>query len=706
LTLYPGRLVQGQQYLLLMDEGFVFGVSGAGVEPFRGFDGTEEAVYGFQVDDRVAPRAIGATPTASHPFAARITVRVTFDEAVVGGTGSLTVTHQNTGEVLAFEIRPHLTATAVVVPVEGLEEGAIYEVLLPAGSVQDMFGNPCSMVRWRFEVVEDVVAPEVVRTVPAADGVLTDGGNQVVLTFSETVQAAEGHFQLTAEGDATPIFISTKDTAQVAVRDSMVTITFLAPLDKATKYSMSVTPGAIQDISGNAAVMPVLMFTSGGTTTTVEPQMIMSTRAPDFLAKFVAAQPTAAPVAPGNTIQDYLLLVVVLGGLVLLVLILCMCYACLAPKKPASVKYETSEPTAQDELPELAQVEVQVEGSDKPDKEKKARKSHRAKERAKERKSGKQTAFFDQLEAALIGNAGSPSTRARARASAKAAEAPESPVMVSKPEAAPPAGQDEGPEPEDDDDVQPGEQKEFSWSEYLERHPEEWKNAGVGDAAGSGQAGTAKAPPPVIRTSSEAEMDALDAELNALEATLPLPSPALTEPVVVKPPTDEPPRPKTAPAPSPAGPPAPPATSPATAQPPAAQPTAAPAAVAPPAGGMPGMAEEEAVEERAPIMKRGKVQKKEKAPKPKSSKGRKPKGAGAVQQAEEGDKEELPGLLGSAESASAADPSRTTQPVAAPLPPKPVPASPPPPARDPPAASLAADQFADELEMELADLGQ
>ncbi|MEI7934832.1 MAG: Ig-like domain-containing protein, partial [Chlorobiaceae bacterium] len=97
---------------------------------------------------------------------------------------------------------------------------------------------------------DDTVAPTLISSTPADNASAVGMDSDIVLTFSETVQAGTGDIVISDGTDTRTISIS--DATQVSISGSTATINPTATLNATSTYSVQMASGVIKDMAGNA----------------------------------------------------------------------------------------------------------------------------------------------------------------------------------------------------------------------------------------------------------------------------------------------------------------------------------------------------------------------------------------------------------------------------------------------------------------------
>lgn len=180
---------------------------------------------------------------------------MTFDEvldsASVPAGSSFTVSDNGTNiAVSAVSISGNfVTLTLAVTPT-----GTVAVSYAPpaTSTLRDAAGN--SVAAFSDQTLGiDSTAPTLVSSSPADNATGVAAGDNLVLTFSEAVQAGTGNIVITNAADATDTrTIAVTDTTQVTFSGATVTINPTADLRASANYNVQIAATAITDPSGNA----------------------------------------------------------------------------------------------------------------------------------------------------------------------------------------------------------------------------------------------------------------------------------------------------------------------------------------------------------------------------------------------------------------------------------------------------------------------
>lgn len=127
----------------------------------------------------------------------------------------------------------------------------------------------------------DTLAPTLVSSTPADNAIGVAPGADLVLHFSEAVQAGAGSILIYNSNGTVARTISVTDTSQVTLAGNSVTINPSSDLSAGSAYYVNVGSGALRDAAGNAwagiSNSTALSFTTASTTSTDDYPMSPST---------------------------------------------------------------------------------------------------------------------------------------------------------------------------------------------------------------------------------------------------------------------------------------------------------------------------------------------------------------------------------------------------------------------------------------------
>ena len=216
--------------------------------------------------DTTAPTLSSSVPAAdATDFAANSNIILTYSEPVLAGTGNITIT-PSAGAAITIAVTDAQVSIAgamvTIDPTNDLAMSTTYTLTIPAGAFMDVAGNKTAEATLSFSTAAalDTTAPsfDSSSSVPAADATDFPANSNIVLTYSEAVQAGTGDITLTPSGGAA-ITIAVGDT-QVTITGAVVTINPTENLELNTQYTLTVPAGAFIDAAGNKTAEETLSF--------------------------------------------------------------------------------------------------------------------------------------------------------------------------------------------------------------------------------------------------------------------------------------------------------------------------------------------------------------------------------------------------------------------------------------------------------------
>ena len=222
----------------------------------------DNVTWNFNTND-VTPPALTASPfvPADNSIGVALTtpLSITFNEAIQAGTGEIQLYDGSGALVEAYDVQtsPLITFLAGVLTIDptDLVLNTDYYVHVQPGAIKDMSNNNyagfTNNTTWNFNT-NDLVAPLAVAPFsPADDALNVPTTGNFSISFTEDVQiSATGLIEIfTAGGTLVESFAS--GSPQIAVNGDEVTFSTTNPLNENTSYYVHITPGFIEDLSGN-----------------------------------------------------------------------------------------------------------------------------------------------------------------------------------------------------------------------------------------------------------------------------------------------------------------------------------------------------------------------------------------------------------------------------------------------------------------------
>ena len=228
------------------------------------------------VADTTLPTVVSTVPTQNGTAVDGADIVLTYSEAVQRGTGSITITPTSGsgGTLIPVTDTVQVTIEGAVVtinPSNDLVASTPYTLTVPAGAFTDTSGNSAAELTLSFTI--DTTPPTFISSVPAADATGFNASSNIVLTFSEDVQAGSGTITLTPTMPTGGTTLMIDVTTGVSFFGATVTINPTADLAVSTTYALAVPAGAIEDLATNDAAIVDLSFS---TAAVINPVLISS----------------------------------------------------------------------------------------------------------------------------------------------------------------------------------------------------------------------------------------------------------------------------------------------------------------------------------------------------------------------------------------------------------------------------------------------
>jgi len=252
------NLQSGLVYFLTMESGVFKDMNN---NPYAGLRnvGHLTTMYYFAIADTEIPSVMSYSPAQGDTNAlATSNIVLTFNEYIQAGTGNIEFTKLG-GSVNTIPVHDNQVSVfeniVTINPTENLQHNSTYRVTLAKGVIRDDKPSTNDFpgifnATYEFKVPPDTGAPFVTQYSPtkAASGAAVD--ENIVLTFSEDVQAGTGYVILVPSSGPS-VTIPVVD-AQVTFAHSTVTIDPANPLTSGLEYDVQIGTGVIVDINGNS----------------------------------------------------------------------------------------------------------------------------------------------------------------------------------------------------------------------------------------------------------------------------------------------------------------------------------------------------------------------------------------------------------------------------------------------------------------------
>ncbi|MFA6901216.1 MAG: Ig-like domain-containing protein [Desulfurivibrionaceae bacterium] len=280
VTINPyASLAANTEYYLTIGSTAVKDLTG---NPFAGSSSTTALSFTTNTDG-IAPTLSSSTPTDNATAVGLSdSLVLTFSENVTAGSGNILIKKLSDGSTVETisvndaQVTFNGTTGVTINPTANLTNGTTYFVTMDSGVILDTTGNPYAGIfgatTLNFTTV-DTTPPMLSSSTPAdnATGILV--GNNLVLTFNETITLGLGDIVLkkTSDNSVIETFNAATGTGSaggtVTASGTGVTINPFANLASGTEYYVTVAATAVKDITGNfyagISSTTALSFTTG-----------------------------------------------------------------------------------------------------------------------------------------------------------------------------------------------------------------------------------------------------------------------------------------------------------------------------------------------------------------------------------------------------------------------------------------------------------
>jgi methionine-rich copper-binding protein CopC len=207
--------------------------------------------------DITPPTLVSSTPVDNTTgVAVTDNIVLTFSENVQAGSGNIVISDgaSDTRTIAIGDAQVSISgATVTINPTADLNSSTSYYVQVASTAIEDTSGNAYAGISNTTTLnftTADVIAPTLTSSTPSDDATGVAVTDNIVLTFSENVQAGSGNIVI-SDGSSDTRTIAIGD-AQVSISGATVTINPTADLNSSTSYYVQVASTAIEDTSGNA----------------------------------------------------------------------------------------------------------------------------------------------------------------------------------------------------------------------------------------------------------------------------------------------------------------------------------------------------------------------------------------------------------------------------------------------------------------------
>ncbi|MES2296970.1 MAG: Ig-like domain-containing protein, partial [Pseudomonadota bacterium] len=263
VTVNPaGDLAAGSAYYVNIGSGVLKDASG---NAFAGISGSGAFNFSTAASaDTTAPTLASSSPADNaSAVAVNADLVLHFSESVQAGSGNILL--YTSGGTLARTIAVTDSSqvsiagsTVTINPASDLAGASAYYVNMAGGVFKDLAGNAyagisgSTALNFGTAAALDTTAPVLLTSSPADEASSVAVGANLVLTFSETLQAGSGNILIYNSGGTLERTIAVGDTSQVSIAGSSVTINPSADLAAGASYYVNIASGVLRDVAGNA----------------------------------------------------------------------------------------------------------------------------------------------------------------------------------------------------------------------------------------------------------------------------------------------------------------------------------------------------------------------------------------------------------------------------------------------------------------------
>lgn len=213
-------------------------------------------------NDTTAPTVSSLNPADNATDVSITTnLQITFSETVVAGTGNINIKASSNDALLeAVDVTSNKVtisgSTATINPAANLANGTGYYVEVPQGGFKDAANNNFAGITdkttWNFTTAQaDNTAPTISSLSPADGASTVNIADNLVITFSENVQAGSGNIEIKKSADDQTQETISVTSQNVSINGAVVTINPSNDLAYMTDYYVQIAQGAFKDAANN-----------------------------------------------------------------------------------------------------------------------------------------------------------------------------------------------------------------------------------------------------------------------------------------------------------------------------------------------------------------------------------------------------------------------------------------------------------------------
>jgi methionine-rich copper-binding protein CopC len=256
VTINPtNNLASNTQYFVEVANGAIKDLAG---NNYAGF--SNAGTWQFTTADVAPPVVASLTPTnGATNVSLTNSFAITFNENIAQNTGTITIKRSSDNSVFETITLPSnlvsiSTVSAVINPINNLQNNTQYYIEISNGAITDLAGNVYAGFTgnstWQFSTPDDI-PPTVVSFSPDNGVTNASPTANLVMTFNENVQKGAGNIVIKRSSDNVTVETISVSATAVSIAGAVVTINPANDLPAGVQYYVEVVNGAIKDLANN-----------------------------------------------------------------------------------------------------------------------------------------------------------------------------------------------------------------------------------------------------------------------------------------------------------------------------------------------------------------------------------------------------------------------------------------------------------------------
>jgi methionine-rich copper-binding protein CopC/photosystem II stability/assembly factor-like uncharacterized protein len=223
------------------------------------FEGILDAdTWNFTIKDTKAPALISLFPADNATnIPANINLVLAFDEAIIKGSGQITISHGNTSQTIDINSESVIVSgsTVIINPPSDFPHDSQVRIHIPPGTFTDASGNAFAGLNgssaWNLTIsaFSDTTPPVAVSFSPADNASLVQANTNLEIVFSENVQKGSGTISIYQGNTSQTMDINSPD---LLINGARVLINPPADFLFGSAVYVLIQEGAIKDLANNS----------------------------------------------------------------------------------------------------------------------------------------------------------------------------------------------------------------------------------------------------------------------------------------------------------------------------------------------------------------------------------------------------------------------------------------------------------------------